>query len=67
MNKKLLIPITNSAGKQINQEMEYFVEINNKKFTYKENKLLKELKLSRNCVFRNSCELITKIMKNMSS
>lgn len=59
-NKKLIIPVPNSNMKQIEQDIEYIVEIDNKAYTYEKDKALKELKLSKHCIFRNNCRFTTK-------
>ncbi|CAD7093860.1 unnamed protein product [Hermetia illucens] len=58
LDKKLLIPIATSDGKQIDQEPEYIIEFNNKTYYYQEAKSLKELFPSKNCIVKNNCKFI---------
>ncbi|CAD7078749.1 unnamed protein product [Hermetia illucens] len=58
LDKKLLIPIATSDGKQIDQEPEYIIELNNKTYYYQEAKSLKELPPSKNCIVKNNCKFI---------
>lgn len=58
-DRKILIPIPNSQGKQIDQEIEYIVEVNNKSYSFENAKSLKELRLSKHCIFKNNCKFIT--------
>lgn len=55
---QLIKPITNSECLEINEPEELIVEISNKTFQYKEETLLKDLRLSQHCIFRKTCNLI---------
>ncbi|CAD7078490.1 unnamed protein product [Hermetia illucens] len=58
LDEKLLIPIATSDGKQIDQEQEYIIELNNKTYYYQEAKSPKELFPSKNCIVKNNCNFI---------
>ncbi|CAD7087834.1 unnamed protein product [Hermetia illucens] len=60
LDKKLLIPIATSDGKQIDQESEYIIELNTKHITTNRNKAksLKELLPSKNLIVKNNCKFI---------
>ncbi|CAD7085464.1 unnamed protein product [Hermetia illucens] len=58
LKKKLIFPIANSNNKQIDEEPEYIIEIDNKAHSYQKGKSLKELPLSKNCIFRHDCKFI---------
>lgn len=58
-DKKLIIPITNSNKKQIDEEIEYIVKINNQIFTFQTGLSLQELKLSKHCIVKKNCKLVS--------
>lgn len=58
VDKKLIVPVPNSNGVQIDQEMEYVIKVNNITYTYNEGKILQELKVSKNCILKNNCKMI---------
>lgn len=47
-SKKLIVPMVDTNKFEINENMEFFIDLNNKHYIYEENKNLKELKLSKN-------------------
>lgn len=59
--RKLLVPIVNSNNKQINEELEYVVKINNNTYSFENNLSLQELKLSKNCIVKKNCKLLSKL------
>lgn len=58
-DKKIVLPICNSNSKQIDQDIEYVVEDNNKMYTYEDDETNKELKQSKNCILKNNCRFIS--------
>lgn len=53
-----IVPITNENHQKIDEISEKIVKIQNNTFSFVENKMLNELKLSSNCVVKNNCKLI---------
>lgn len=53
-----IIPITNKKHLKIDETIEKIVKIQNKTYSFAENKMLNELKLSNNCIVNNNCKLI---------
>lgn len=53
-----IIPITNSNNEKIDAEIEEIININNKTYKFENEKTLRELKLSKNCITENNCKLI---------
>lgn len=58
VDKILIIPITNKDSKEIDFDAEYIVEIQNKTYTFIENKPMNELKLSKHCIIYKNCKFI---------
>lgn len=54
---KLLTPLPNKDYFEIDENNEYIVEIENKFLEYKEDTMLKDLKISKNCVWTKQCKL----------
>lgn len=55
---EIIIPIPNKENKEINHSNEIIFTYNNKTYKYEKLKTLNELSLSKNCIFKNNCELI---------
>lgn len=53
-----IIPITNQKHLKIDETSEKILTIQNNTYTFIENKMLNELKISNNCVIKNNCKLI---------
>lgn len=58
-NKKLIVPIANSNKKQIDQDIEFVIEKDSKFYSFENGKTLKELKISKNCIYKGNCIFIT--------
>lgn len=55
---EIIIPVPNKENKEINYPNEIIFTYNNKTYKYEKLKTLNELSLSKNCIFKNNCELI---------
>lgn len=53
---KLITPLPNKYNVEVDISNEYIVEINNDILTFKEDTILKNLKSSENCIFKNNCK-----------
>lgn len=54
----LIIPTPNLSFYEINAKEEMFVNLRNKMYKFENDRELKELKMSKHCIFQNNCELI---------
>lgn len=52
---KLIIPLPNENNLEIAQDRELVTEINGIHYTFEQEKLLKDLKISKNCIFYKNC------------
>lgn len=64
-NKKLLMPMPNEKNIEIVSDFEFVVEIEQIFYKFEENKSLKELRKSRNCVFEENCSLKKNTLEQM--
>ena len=55
---KTIIPIPNTAGKEITAEIENVFEYKNVTYKFEEAKTLNELQISKHCIYLLNCELI---------
>lgn len=55
---RLILPMPNNMYYEIEEKQEMIVNIDNNTYAYSTNKMLKELKLTKNCVFKDNCKLI---------
>lgn len=58
-NKKLIVPIANSNEKQIDQDIELVIEKDSKFYSFENGKTFKELRLSKNCIYKGNCMFTT--------
>lgn len=54
----LITPLTNQKNKRIDMSPERVIKIENKTYTYEEQKTINELKLSSNCIIKRNCKMI---------
>lgn len=54
---KLITPLPNKDNFEIEENNEYIVHIDKKVYSYQQDTILRDLKISKNCIWNNQCKL----------
>lgn len=61
VKQRIIVPIPNNENYEIDYKTEKIIGFENQSYTFKENKYLKELELSKHCLIKNNCQMIKNI------